>query len=78
MRHKTQARDLLGIGEENMMELDEGTLRQYFADSQVKVILFKSKTSGRMCLKACNPTEKSKVDVREIHEAYQTMTSFIR
>ena len=74
-----KARDLLGIGED-MMELDEGTLRQHFAESQSKVISLKSKTSGvhRIYLKASNPTQKPKVDVRELHEAYQTMTSFIR
>ena len=41
-----KARDLLGIVEEDIMELDEGTLRQHFAESQIKVISFKYKSSG--------------------------------
>ena len=80
-----QAQNLLGLpSKENPLELDEDVIRQYFSEAQIRVhILYKHKlntyVSTISLIKAMGPSDgKNKIDVRELHEAYQVVTVYLR
>ena len=81
-----QAQNLLGLpSKENPLELDEDVIRQYFSEAQIRVyILYKqininTYVSTISLIKAMGPSDgKNKIDVRELHEAYQVVTVYLR
>ena len=79
-----QAQNLLGLpSKENPLELDEDVIRQYFSEAQIRVHTFciniNTYVSTISLIKAMGPSDgKNKIDVRELHEAYQVVTVYLR
>ena len=66
---------------DNLLNVDEDMLRAFFVDAQDKVSsnIFKMiELSIIINIKANQSTRKPKVDVRELHEAYQVIATLIR
>lgn len=75
---------------DNLLNVDEDMLRAYFVDAQDKVVHFNKIINNQqqfnkivemtmiIDIKANQSTRKPKVDVRELHEAYQVIATLIR
>ena len=75
---------------DNLLNVDEDMLRAYFVDAQDKVVHFNKIINNQqqfnkivemtmiIDIKANQSTRKPKVDIRELHEAYQVIATLIR